>query len=254
VHYVAVSALTHVGALREANEDSMAVGPWTTCASVTRTPVTMYFPLDEPVLVAVADGLGGHAAGEVASSLVAQEIARAGNAVGDEDGVRALVESCNEAVHRAADREPAYAGMGTTVAGLLLHEQRVLSFNVGDSRVYSFEGDGVTRLSVDDNPPLAPGETHSSVLTQTLGGHRQRRDLDTHLSARDRTDDLRLLVCSDGLSDVVDDDTIASVLGEHHGTQATYQLWAAAMAAGGPDNITVIVMEFGTGDSDGSGD
>jgi serine/threonine protein phosphatase PrpC len=253
VHYVAASALTHEGALREANEDSMVVGPWTTCASVTRTPATMYFPLDEPVLLAVADGLGGHAAGEVASSLVVQHIARAAGTVRDEDGLRSLVDSCNRAVHEEAEREPAYSGMGTTVAGVLVHGQRVLSFNVGDSRVYALDGDELTRFSVDDNPPLAPGQTHSSVLTQTLGGQRQRQSLDTHVSARERGDELRLLVCSDGLSDVVDDETIASILREHHGTQVTYQLWRAAMEAGGPDNITVIVADFGTDEAGASG-
>lgn len=68
--YVAVTALSHVGLVREHNEDSLAVGPWTLCATVTQNPQTLVFPLGRPLVVAVADGLGGQPGGEVASALV----------------------------------------------------------------------------------------------------------------------------------------------------------------------------------------
>jgi PPM family protein phosphatase len=68
MQYVAVSALSHDGLVRDHNEDSLAVGPWTLCAATTLTPQTIYLPIGAPVVVAVADGLGGHPAGEQASS------------------------------------------------------------------------------------------------------------------------------------------------------------------------------------------
>ncbi|NUR02462.1 MAG: serine/threonine-protein phosphatase, partial [Streptomyces sp.] len=76
--YVAVSAVSHPGLVRERNEDSLVVGPWTLCATVTESPQTLVFPLGTPLVVAVADGLGGHPGGDVASALVARRIASIG--------------------------------------------------------------------------------------------------------------------------------------------------------------------------------
>lgn len=76
--YVAVSALSHAGLIRGHNEDSLAIGPWTLCSTETESPQTLLFPLGTPLLVAVADGLGGHPGGEVASALVVRRLARVG--------------------------------------------------------------------------------------------------------------------------------------------------------------------------------
>ncbi|HEX2177262.1 MAG TPA: protein phosphatase 2C domain-containing protein [Nocardioidaceae bacterium] len=246
MEYVAVTALTHEGLVREHNEDSMVVGPWTTCASVTQTPETLFFPLEDPLLVAVADGLGGHSAGEVASTVVVQELARSGRTVDDEASLREVLDGCNQAIYDAATREPAWAGMGTTVAGLLVSDTFVRVFNVGDSRVYALDDDGLSQLSVDDNPPLAPGQTHTSVLTQTMGGHPGRQRVEAHVSTRNREAGCRYLVCTDGLSDVVDPEAITDVLRAHRGGQAVYELWRAAIDGGGPDNITILTVEFGS--------
>ena len=78
--YFAVSALSHPGLLRDRNEDSLVIGPWTLCATVTESPQTMLFALGTPLVVAVADGLGGHPGGDVASALVVRRIASLGPA------------------------------------------------------------------------------------------------------------------------------------------------------------------------------
>ncbi len=244
MEYVAVTALTHEGLVREHNEDSIVVGPWTTCATVTQTPETLFFPLDDPLLVAVADGLGGHSAGEVASTVVVQELARCCHALHDEASLRAALDQCNQAIYAAAEREPSWVGMGTTVAGLVVNDDSVHVFNVGDSRVYTLDDGELSQLSVDDNPPLAPGQTHTSVLTQTMGGHPGRAKIDAHVSTRERGGESRYLICTDGLSDVVGADAIADVLDSSRGGQAVYQLWRAAIDAGGPDNITILTVEF----------
>ena len=134
--FLTVSALSHEGLVRDHNEDSLVVGPWTVCASVTMTPETLVFPLVSPVVVAVADGLGGHPAGEHASSLVALELARVGPELSDEARVRAALVACNETVYREAAADPSRTMMGTTVAGVCVTADSVLVFNVGDSRVY----------------------------------------------------------------------------------------------------------------------
>ena len=141
--YLAVSALSHIGAVRDDHEDSLVAGPWTLCATVTESPQMLVFPLGDPVVVAVADGLGGHAGGEVASSLVARGLAQAGPSLGGEDRLREALRACNREVHAVAARDPALTGMGTTVAGVVVTAEQVLAFNVGDSRVYASGPGGV---------------------------------------------------------------------------------------------------------------
>jgi serine/threonine protein phosphatase PrpC len=233
------------------NEDSLAVGPWTTCATTTLTPQTLVFSIDDPLMVAVADGLGGHPGGELASTLVVQELARLASWLTDEASVQATLDGCNSAVYDAADRDPTRMGMGTTVAGVVLSTGNVVVFNVGDSRVYGMAEQGLTRLSVDDSPPLAPGETTTSIVTQTIGGNVDHTSIAPHITTLPWEPAGRYLVCSDGLTDAITDDAIASLLGKYHGLEAAVQLWRAAMLAGGPDNITLAVIE---GADDGADD
>ena len=243
MRYLAVSALSHDGLVRDHNEDSLAVGPWTTCASTTLTPQTMAFPVENPLVVAVADGLGGHPGGEVASTLVVQELSRLADTLADERSVGAALQSINATVHDASGRYPGLIGMGTTVAGLVVAGENIVVFNVGDSRVYSANGQGISRLSVDDSPPLGPGETTTSIVTQTIGGSVGHSAIEPHIATVLLEATKRYLVCSDGLTDVISDDAIGSLLGRYRGLEAAVELWRAAMQSGGPDNITVAVVE-----------
>lgn len=249
--YIAVSALSHEGLVREHNEDSLAIGPWTLCATVTSNPQTLLFPLGPPCVVAVADGLGGHPGGEVASALVARRLAAHGDGLDGEEAVREELQECNRAVYAAAAGDPELAAMGTTIAGLVLLPERAVVFNVGDSRVYRIDGDGLSRVSVDDSPPLPPGRRTTSMVTQTLGGSLGLTFVEPHVRVSPLAPGDRYLVCSDGLTDPVPEAELADLLArsyegaERSDGKAAFELWKAAIEAGGPDNITLALVRVG---------
>jgi PPM family protein phosphatase len=247
--YVAVSALSHVGLVRDHNEDSLVVGPWTLCATVTESPQTLVFPLNTPLVVAVADGLGGHPGGEVASALVVRRLARAGPALDSAETIRDVLASCNRGMYAAAAGDTDLTTMGTTVAGIVVTADQVFTFNVGDSRVYSLTPDGFRQVSVDDSPPLAPGERSTPIVTQTLGGDVEYSEVAAHVTSSPLSVDECHLVCSDGLTDVVPADVLHDLLRKHRDGRAAFELWKAAIEAGGPDNVTLAVVRLG--DEDG---
>ncbi|WP_217213304.1 PP2C family serine/threonine-protein phosphatase [Streptomyces sp. AC550_RSS872] len=244
--YVAVSAISHPGLLRERNEDSLVVGPWTLCATVTENPQTLVFPLGTPLVVAVADGLGGHPGGDLASALVVRRIASLGPALTGEVAVRDALNACNRAVYQAAggDRGGELSAMGTTIAGVVVQPDSLMAFNVGDSRVFAASDDGLRQLSVDDSPPHPAGST-TSLVTQCLGGSPTYRAVHPHVTAEPLTPGERCLVCSDGLTDPLPTEVLEEVLREHDDGRAAFELWKAAIEAGGPDNITVAVVRVG---------
>jgi serine/threonine protein phosphatase PrpC len=244
MRYVAVSALSHEGLVRDRNEDSLVAGPWTLCATTTPTPQTFYLPLGEPVLVAVADGLGGHPAGDEASALAVRHLARAASTLTGEDAITAAVLAVNEAIHAEAQAHAQRAAMGTTIAGVVLTEERVFVFNVGDSRVYLFADGGLRRLSVDDNEPPGPGQRRSPVITQALGGGMGADEVVPHVMSRTLDAGARYLICSDGLTDALDEPAIVAILRGAEGGRAAFELWKATIEAGAPDNVTIVLAEI----------
>ena len=147
---------THVGKVRPTNEDNFHVARF---GRYLRTVASSLTPPDAPdefeqagFGFSVADGVGGHPAGEVASALVARQLAQAGPSLDSEESVREAIGLCHEAVLAAGSASPGRAGMATTVAGVVVTADHVLAFNVGDSRVYLAGPDGVRQLSTDDRP------------------------------------------------------------------------------------------------------
>ncbi|MGW0734931.1 PP2C family protein-serine/threonine phosphatase [Streptomyces sp. NPDC002851] len=242
--YVTVTALSHPGLLRDHNEDSLAVGPWTLCGTVTENPQTLGFPLGSPLVVAVADGIGGQPAGEVASGLVVRHLAALGPTLDSEQAVRDALNVCNQAVYSAAEGDPDLTAMGTTVAGVVVLGKELLVFNVGDSRVLDVTStrETVHQMSVDDSPPLAPGQRTTSIVTQALGGAARFSEITPHISTEPLSTGERYLVCTDGLTDPVPEDELDTVLRAHDGGRAAFELWKSAIETGGPDNITLALI------------
>jgi protein phosphatase len=210
-----------------------------------------------PVFV-VADGMGGQAGGEVAAQL-ASEVFRslASSSRLSFDDVRAAIERANEAVVDAATSTHGLAGMGTTLVGLALvsveDEQHWLAFNIGDSRCYRFFEGALTQVTTDHSevqmlvergaitPEAARSHPHRNVITRAIGaGHTVDPDFFLLVPAPGE----RFLVCSDGLTVDVEDEAIASVLASVPDPQdAAGRLVDLAVAAGGHDNVTVLVVD-----------
>ncbi|HEX6521330.1 MAG TPA: protein phosphatase 2C domain-containing protein [Streptosporangiaceae bacterium] len=194
-------------------------------------------------MVAVADGLGGHPGGEVASALVVRQLAQIGPMLNGEDRIREALSARNGEVYAAAARDPALTVMGTTVAGVVVTADLVLAFNVGDSRVHAAGSGGVRQLSTDDR--LAGDELPAGLVTQALGGSDELTAVYPHLVTSPLSEDTGYLICTDGLTDPVPADVLNEVLRKHDDGRAVSELWKAAVEAGGPDNITIALVRTG---------
>jgi protein phosphatase len=206
----------------------------------------------------VADGMGGHAAGEVASAIATARLAElADHSPLRPDDVRAALIDAHAAITASAAEHAAEAGMGTTVTGLcqvrVAGSPHWLVFNVGDSRVYRFADGALTQLTEDHSHVaelVAAGEMTqeearehplSSIVTRSLGSPDASEPDFWVFPPVPRE---RFLICSDGLTGELTDDLLALVLAEESAPQAAVdRLIAMALAAGGRDNVTVVVVD-----------
>ena len=216
----------------------------------------------EPPLFAVADGMGGAQAGEVASNLAAAALRedRAERA-GGEERVDELIQEANRRVYQRQSQDASASGMGTTMTVALVEDGHVAIGHVGDSRAYLIRGHSLEQLTEDHSlvaelvrsgklsPEEAEGHPQRAVITRALGTDPDV-DVDT-VSVETRPGDLFLL-CSDGLTSMVDDDTILQEIERNRGDlkTAAKALVRAANKGGGEDNITVIFFEIAGSASD----
>ena len=208
-----------------------------------------------PPLFAIADGMGGAQAGEIASALAAGALDESGVTGGGERRVTELIQEANRRVHERAVSDATTSGMGTTMTVMLVEDDDTITVgHVGDSRAYLLR-DGRLEQITDDHslvaelvrrgelsPQAAEVHPQRSVITRALG-----TDPDVDVDAfriEARAGDL-YLICSDGLSDMVDGETIERVLLEHRDDldAAARALVQAANRAGGEDNITALLFD-----------
>jgi protein phosphatase len=229
-------ASTDVGLVRQRNEDT--------------------YVADYP-LFAVADGLGGHLGGEVASRVAVDTLTEAAKGDGPEEGIpdrlRSAIQRANAEVSERASKDQRLTGMGTTITAVIAGHDRVFLGHVGDSRAYLLR-DGELRALTEDHslvqrmvregrltPEQAEIHPQRSVLTRALGID---DDLEVDQATVEVTAGDRLLLCSDGLTSMVADELIRKILAGHDDPQAASQaLVEAANAAGGQDNITTVVLD-----------
>jgi protein phosphatase len=237
-------AVSDPGRTRNNNEDSVAVD-------------------EEPGVTVLADGMGGYNAGEVASGMattfIKTELGRwltqAAVSASDGDVRRAMdicVDNANRAIFNAANSNPQYAGMGTTLVLGVFRENRLLLGHVGDSRGYRFRGGRLQQLTHDHSllqeqidaglltPEQAVFSANKNLVTRAVGVE-DTVLLETH--THDVLPGDLYLLCSDGLSDMLDDDTIAQLLSSHEPLDdVAGALVDAANDAGGKDNISVVLI------------
>jgi serine/threonine protein phosphatase PrpC len=232
---VRCAAQSDIGLRREGNEDSAYAGVW---------------------LLAVADGMGGHAGGEVASAAVIEALRPLDTEVpADEllDVLEAAVRRAGRTLREMVANDPSLLGMGTTLTALLRSGSQLGLVHIGDSRAYLVRDGEVVQLTHDqtlvqsllDEGQITAGEVAShpqrSLLLQALGAGNFVPDLQLREA---RLGD-RYLLCSDGLHQVADAGAVAQVLlTVADPDQAAKDLIALAIAGGGPDNITCIVADL----------
>lgn len=236
---VQVAAGTHVGLVRERNEDCLLLDGWVSQARDT-VRGTLLTVDDPPRLVAVLDGMGGHAGGNVASLTAAAALADGLlPSRPDTATLAALVAGANAAVVELGGVTGPLADMGATLAGVLVGRERVDVFNVGDCRVHRVLGGYAGQVSVDDR-------ASSGAVTQSLGRTVDRL-FDVHHLVLDDLRGSTLLLSSDGLTDVVPTATVAEALADTESGPVEAQaraLIALALQAGAPDNVSVALLRF----------
>ena len=237
--YITAAGQTDVGTVRSGNEDNYAIAA------------------DRGIFI-VADGMGGHAAGEVASEMAVQNVARdLGSLMGLPDDqvaerMRTAIRSANGAIFQRTLTEVDKRGMGTTVTALVLHGSRFLIGQVGDSRAYLLRDGSLVQITKDHSyvleqvdagyltPEQARTHPYSNVITRCVGAN---NDVMPDIYAGTVKPKDLFLLASDGLTGMLEDSELASVLadGKQPGEQVA-ELVAAANRSGGLDNITAIVV------------
>jgi protein phosphatase len=235
------AGLTQTGHVRHNNEDSYLI---------------------RGDLFMIADGMGGAAAGEVASAMCAEAFAEIDliRSRGD-DALRRAVTTANGRIHERAATDPDAAGMGTTVtAALVERDGRIAFANVGDSRAYLLRDGALQRLS-QDHSVVAELVASGQISEQEAGTHPQRNVVTRVLGAEasvqvdtfwlEAQDGDLILLCSDGLTDMVSEDDLARLLAtEGDCDSIARELVRAALAGGGEDNVTVVLFRIGERDAD----
>lgn len=231
------AALSHVGKVRADNQDSGYAGRH---------------------LFLVADGMGGHAGGDVASAIATRRIRQADREHDDVETAEAdlvdAVLAANRLLSETVVEHPELTGMGTTVSAILRVGDRIALAHIGDSRIYLERGGRLQQISVDhtfvqrlvDSGRITEEEAlvhpRRSVLMRVLGDVDSNPEVDSWVLEAEPGD--RWLICSDGLSGVVKADEIATVLAEADTpAQAADRLVRASLAGGAPDNVTVVVVD-----------
>lgn len=236
-----VAAKSDVGRVRDGNEDS--------------------YLLQEPYF-AVADGMGGHAAGDVASRTAVQTLSeRIANGTADPDGLERAVKEANAAIFEKATADPSLHGMGTTCTLALVDDGTIHLAHVGDSRAYLMRGDELTLLTEDHTlvgrmvkegrlkPEEAERHPQRSIITRVLGVD---SDVEVDLLTVPVQKGDRVLLCSDGLTSMIDAGAIRDILSRNEDPDAAVEeLIASANEAGGEDNITAVLLSFGGDDHGG---
>lgn len=242
-----ITAASRVGCVRHQNEDMILVGNHFIRDDEFHTEVEL--TKDDQFLIAVADGMGGHNRGEIASSDTLNNLHFFFHDLptGLEPGsfnemIVDWLESINNYVASKGRADEQFKGMGTTLVALAFYEGEFYSLNCGDSRLYRFRDGQLVQLTTDHSlSNLLGSEKRSSVITNCIGGG----CTSSYIDIVRMTDEIKprdcYMLCSDGLSDMLEDEKISILLNEGNGAN---ELCEAAIAHGGLDNVSCCVIKI----------
>ena len=240
-----VSAASNIGCVRKNNEDMVLVND--TYVRDSEYQVTIDTTQHDRLLFALADGMGGHNAGEVASSDALHNLqfffSDLPTSLQPEqlmDEMRRWLNSISLTIDSKSKSSPQFNGMGTTLVSLFSYNNHYYWMNCGDSRIYRLHEGMLTQLSTDHSLSTLLGQDkHSNVITNCIGGGCKSSYIDIVECTPDVQPGDTFLICSDGLSDMVSDESIAAWLIDGYDAES---LCTEAEEAGGKDNVSAIVV------------
>lgn len=240
-----ITAASMVGCVRTQNEDMILVDTRFIRDDVYQTKVSL--SEEDRFLIAVADGMGGHNSGDVASSdtlhnlqFYYHDIPPRLDAGDFNEAIVGWLDSINNFVASKGRADERYRDMGTTLVGLAYYNGDFYSMNCGDSRLYRYRDGRLTQLTTDHSlSTLLGSEKHSSVITNCIGGGCGSSYIDLVKMTADVMHGDRYLLCSDGLTDMISDKMITSLLKADADAEA---LCNAAVDLGGYDNVSCCLI------------
>ena len=241
-----VTAASRVGCVRKNNEDMILVGSSFIRNDAFKTTIELW--PEKRVMLAVADGMGGHNSGEVASSDALHNLhfffndIPTGLSAGEFNEMMVVwLDSINAIVDSKGRVDERFKGMGTTLVGIACYGGNFFSMNCGDSRLYRLRNGVLQQLTTDHSLNNMLGSTkHSSIITNCIGGGCKNSYIDIVRMTDDILPSDIYLLCSDGLSDMLTDQQIEILLKSGGDADALCQ---AAIEAGGYDNVSTCVIE-----------
>jgi serine/threonine protein phosphatase PrpC len=233
------------GKVRAVNQDNVSVDGELVRHEELREFTLPHTGIDH--LVLVADGMGGHAQGELASELTLSCVNELWNRERPHFPAVDAILAANKAVYDRMSDDDRLRGMGSTLVGAHLRSSTMEWFNVGDSRLYHLSNSNLRQLSVDHVPAgdTMPGSVRSHRVTRSIGGAYARTEVMPAVGTSVLSQGDRVLLCSDGLTDAVSDQQISAILAEPSQLErAARELISAAFEAGARDNVSTILLEL----------
>lgn len=223
---------TNVGKVRKNNEDAFKIS-------------------DKENIYLLADGMGGHLGGEFASSMAVQDLEKLLIDVRNKTEIKEAIEEVNRKIYQKSLEDENLSGMGTTLSMVKILEDHLYFANIGDSRIYRLKDGGLTQLTIDDSyvnyllevgaitSDQAKDHPKKNVLLKALG---TTEDIEVFVQEVQWQEDDLYLLCSDGLTNMLDEEEIQEILSSYEAKEAVDILIDRALGRGGKDNITVIIL------------
>lgn len=223
---------TNVGKVRKNNEDAFKIS-------------------DKENIYLLADGMGGHLGGEFASSMAVQDLEKLLIDVKNKTEIKEAIEEVNRKIYQKSLEDENLSGMGTTLSMVKILEDHLYFANIGDSRIYRLKDGSLTQLTIDDSyvnyllevgaitSDQAKDHPKKNVLLKALG---TTEDIEVFVQEVQWQEDDLYLLCSDGLTNMLDEEEIQEILSSYEAKEAVDILIDRALGRGGKDNITVIIL------------